>query len=118
MLVKWEYVRVRRKKKIENSVGSFLNFLRKKRLFEISSNTYFLTGVLSDIKSFFFLFFLKYGGEAFSKKRSVWFFFLMVMAISLRGFVNNLNDSSVSFFFRLTHNGRFFHKGFEHYTVR
>lgn len=57
-------------KKIENSVGSFLNFLRKKRLFKISSNTYFLTGVLSDIKSFFF-FFLIYGGEAFSKKRSV-----------------------------------------------
>ena len=75
MLVKWEYAHVRRKKKKENSVGSFLNFLRKKRLFEISSNTYFLTGVLSDIKSFFFLFFLKYGGEAFSKKRSVWFFF-------------------------------------------
>ena len=59
----------------------------------------------------FFPFFLIYGGEAFSKKR-----FLMVIAI-FRRFGSNLNDSSF-FFFRLPHNGRFFHKGFEHYTVR
>ena len=53
----------------------------------------------------------------FLKKGLSDFFFLMVIAISLRGFVNNLNDSFF-FFFRLPHNGRFFHKGFEHYTVR
>lgn len=106
-------------KKIENSVGSFLNFLRKKRLFKISSNTYFLTGVLSDIKSFFFSFSWYTEEKLFLKKGlSDFFFYLMVIAISLRGFVNNLNDSSFFFFFRLPHNGRFFHKGFEHYTVR
>ena len=74
MLVKWEYVRVRRKK-IENSVGSFLNFLRKKRLFKISSNTYFLKGVLSDIKSFFF-FFSWYTEEKLFLKKGLSDFFL------------------------------------------
>ena len=67
----------------------------------------------------FFSFFLDIRRTSFFLKKGLSdFFYLMVIAISLRGFVNNLNDSSVSFFFRLPHNGRFFHKGFEHYTVR
>lgn len=49
----------------------------------------------------FFSFFLDIRRTSFFLKKGLsdFFFYLMVIAISLRGFVNNLNDSSFFFFF-------------------